>query len=105
MSEASFEVERTSLERVFYLHSPHGMVRRGEEIFVSSATRRERAPIIDDHVFYSEWMIDGSRPIPALPDYSQSLLYDEGGGGLVRAGANAFQRSLAVERGHARWAW
>lgn len=71
LEEAGFELEHTGLERVSYLHSPHAMSRRGEEIFVFSATRRELRPIADEYSFYPEWMTDGSLPIPVLPEFEQ----------------------------------
>ena len=71
LEEAGFEVEHVALERVSYLHTPHGMARRGEEIFVFSATLRERPPIEDDFAFYPEWMTDGTQAIPNSPAFEQ----------------------------------
>ncbi len=66
LGEAGFEVESTSLERVDYLHSPHDMARRGEEVFVFAAIHRAKHAAPDAFSFYPEWLLDGSRPIPAL---------------------------------------
>ena len=71
LTEAGFEVEHAALERVSYLHTPHAMVRRGEEIFVFAATRRERRPIEDDFAFFPEWMTDGTQAIPVSPAFDQ----------------------------------
>ena len=43
----------------------------GEEIFVFSATLRERRPIEDDFAFYPEWMTDGTQAIPNSPAFEQ----------------------------------
>lgn len=71
LGEAGFDVDHVGLERVDYLHSPHGLPRRGEEIFVFAATRREKVPVGEPFSFYPEWLLDGGRPIPALPALEQ----------------------------------
>lgn len=71
LEEAGFAVEQSSLERVDYLHSPHGMQRRSEQVFVFVAKRGELRPIEEEYAFYPEWMTDGRQPIPTLPEFEQ----------------------------------
>ena len=71
LEEAGFRVEHSGLERVDYLHSPHGMQRRGEEIFVFAATRGELRPVEEEYAYYPAWMTDGRQPIPVLPELEQ----------------------------------
>jgi uncharacterized protein YbaR (Trm112 family)/SAM-dependent methyltransferase len=71
LEEAGFEVEHTAIERVAYLHSPHGMPRRNEEIFVFAAMRRAVRSFDEDYSFYPEWMTDGTRPVPVSPGFEE----------------------------------
>jgi uncharacterized protein YbaR (Trm112 family) len=71
LEEAGFEVLHAGFERVSYLHSPHGMTRRGEEIFVFSAVRREARSVDEEQGFYPSWMTDGALAIPAAPEFEQ----------------------------------
>lgn len=66
LEAAGFAVEHTALCRVDYLHSPHAMGRRGEEVFLFVATRGDAVAEALPFDFYPEWMIDGRQPIPAL---------------------------------------
>ncbi|MBW2498504.1 MAG: PqqD family peptide modification chaperone [Deltaproteobacteria bacterium] len=68
---AGMEVETSELRRVPYLHSPHGMPRRSEEVLVFRAVQREVAPIEEDFAFYPSWMTDPDESVPALPAFEQ----------------------------------
>ena len=71
LDAAGFEVVETRLVRVDYLHSPHDMARRGEEIFVFSATRRRAVSAEKEFSFYPDWMTDGTLSIPAIPEFER----------------------------------
>ena len=70
--EAGFSVEQTTIEHVSYLHSPHGMPRRGEEIFVCLAVRGKVRAAETEFNFSPEWMADACVGIPALPEFEQT---------------------------------
>jgi hypothetical protein len=71
LEAAGFQVRETRMQRVDYLHSPHSMTRRGEEIFVFAADRGEEVPAAEDFSYYPEWMTDGSQPIPTIPAFER----------------------------------
>ncbi len=64
-----FEVLQAGTETVTYLHSPHAMPRRNEEIFAFEARRPETLADVDDFVFYPAWLTDGRTAIPADPGF------------------------------------
>jgi SAM-dependent methyltransferase/uncharacterized protein YbaR (Trm112 family) len=68
---AGMEVETSELRRVPYLHSPHGMPRRSEEILVFRAVQRAASPIEEDFAFYPDWMTDPDESVPALPAFEE----------------------------------
>lgn len=69
LEAAGFALETAGTETVPYLHSPHGMPRRGEEIFVFEAMRPATLDAVDDFAFYPEWLLDPRQPIPADPRF------------------------------------
>ena len=69
LAGAGMVVESSELRRVAYLHSPHGMSRRHEEIFVFAATRGQEVERAPDFTFYPEWMTRPGASVPALPDF------------------------------------
>ncbi|MGH0036629.1 MAG: PqqD family peptide modification chaperone [Myxococcota bacterium] len=69
--EAGMGVESHEIRRVPYLHSPHAMARRHEEILGFRATRRTEAADPGPFRYYPAWMTDSTRPIPALPIWTQ----------------------------------
>lgn len=72
LARAGLEVESSELRRVPYLHSPHGMPRRSEEILVFRAIRRgDVAPIEAAFSFYPAWMTDPELSVPASPRFEQ----------------------------------
>ncbi len=71
LEEAGFTLEHSALERVDYLHSPHGMQRRGEEIFVFAAQRGALRRVEEEYSFYPDWMTDARQAIPVLPEFEQ----------------------------------
>lgn len=72
LEQAGLEVEISELRRVPYLHSPHGMPRRSEEILVFRAIRRGSvAPIEEPFSFYPAWMTDPELSVPASPRFEQ----------------------------------
>jgi len=56
---------------VGYLHSPHSMHRRSEEILVFSATKKENAVAGAEFSYYPRWMSDPTRSVPLLPAWQQ----------------------------------
>jgi hypothetical protein len=68
---AGMAVAAAETRRVPYLHSPHGMSRRHEEIFAFRATRKEPAADPGEFRYYPSWMTDPSRPVPSLPIWAQ----------------------------------
>ena len=66
LQEAGFETQHQRLERVPYLHSPHGSQCRNEDVFVFRAQKRESAEPVADFSFYPEWMRDPSVSVPRL---------------------------------------
>lgn len=69
LEAAGFEIEIAGLDRVDYLHSPHGMQRRGEEVFVFSASKADATPAPGDYDYYPSWMTDGRVAIPLDPRF------------------------------------
>lgn len=67
LEAAGFEVEEAGFVDVPYLHSPHGMARRGEELFVFAARRRAPIVTVEDFSFYPSWMTDGRQSVPRDP--------------------------------------
>lgn len=71
LEAVGFEVERAEMHCVPHLHSPHGMVRRSEEIFVFAARRRAPIAEVKPFRFYPKWMTDGRQSVPVLPELEQ----------------------------------
>lgn len=71
LGEAGMDVAETGIRRVAYLHSPHGMARRHEEVFGFRASRKEAAARPDEFRAYPAWMTDSSLPVPALPVWTR----------------------------------
>lgn len=65
LEDAGFEVEHAETRCVPYLHSPHGMARRSEEIFVFAARRRAAIAPVEEFAFYPTWLTDGTQSVPA----------------------------------------
>lgn len=64
LEDVGFEVDAAGTESVAYLHSPHSMQRRGEEILAFSVHRTGEIELVDDFAYYPEWMTDGRIAIP-----------------------------------------
>lgn len=67
LAEAGFRVEESGLHEVGYLHSPHGMARRSEQVFLFHATRGDAVAAPEEFALYPGWMTDASQSVPALP--------------------------------------
>ena len=69
LDASGWEVLQAGTETVRYLHSPHAMPRRNEEIFAFEARRPEALGDVAPFAFYPEWMTDPRKPIPADPRF------------------------------------
>lgn len=76
LDAAGLDVERSELWRAPYLHSPHGLPRRSEQIMVFRALRREGVPRAEQDPFalYPGWMTDPEQPVPQSPRFAQMRL-------------------------------
>ncbi len=69
LERAGFEIDAAGTEQVGYLHSPHGMDRRGEEIFAFSAIKRGAIEPPPPFHLHPEWLRDGRLAIPEDPRF------------------------------------
>ena len=69
LEAAGLAVEQAGTEEVAYLHSPHGMARRGEEVFAFSAVRRGEIEVPPPFHLHPAWLRDGRLPIPEDPRF------------------------------------
>lgn len=69
LEAAGFDVEQAGTEQVAHLHSPHGMSRRGEEIFAFAAKKRGAIEAPPPFHLHPEWLRDGRLPIPEDPRF------------------------------------
>ena len=69
LEASGWEVLQAGTETVQYLHSPHAMPRRNEEIFAFEARRPEALGDVAPFAFYPAWMTDPRQPIPADPRF------------------------------------
>lgn len=69
LEASGWEVLQAGTETVKYLHSPHAMPRRNEEVFAFEARRPAALGDVAPFVFYPEWMTDPRQPIPADPRF------------------------------------
>lgn len=69
LDASGWKVLQAGTETVQYLHSPHAMPRRHEEIFAFEARRPEALGDVAPFAFYPAWMTDPRQPIPADPRF------------------------------------
>lgn len=67
LESRGFEVLAAGTETLSYLHSPHAMPRRGEEVFAFHAIRPAALEPVEDMLVHPEWMLDARLPIPLDP--------------------------------------
>ncbi len=71
LAQAGMKLEESALQCVPYLHSPHGMQKRNEDILVFKAVKQTGAEAPPDFALYPVWMSDPTRPIPKLPAWEE----------------------------------
>lgn len=71
LSESGMTLVSSDYRRMPYLHSPHSMHKRSEEILVFSATKKENAAAGAGFSYYPRWMSDPTRSIPLLSTWQQ----------------------------------
>jgi len=64
-----FEIEQAGTESVSYLHSPHSMQRRGEEILAFAARRTGSISDPVEFAYYPEWITNPRVAIPEDPGF------------------------------------
>jgi len=69
LEDQGFEIEQAGTESVSYLHSPHSMQRRGEEILAFAARRSGALPEAVEFAYYPEWITHARVAIPEDPRF------------------------------------